>query len=236
MFKTFDKTKFVYTSQFCEENVYKMMRSLVDTYDVNPSHLYAMFITNPPKSAMICSQKLGTESKDTLRGCVRWDYHVVMIYSNQDEKTLKQLLMSTGSKRRSKKQKAKSFAHVYDFDSTLPFPTSLTKYLKESLPEHQPVDTICLRVVPATYLFHTFSSDRSHMKGQRVVFPTYHPIRPNRWDQSAAVSNNTLPEYLDTSSDAHGSWFQREEVLRLFEGKKKKKTTKGRSNSKRRSV
>lgn len=56
--------------------------------------------------------------------------------------------------------------HVYDLDTTLPFPCSLTDYIIESFQPHRILTAEyqrCFRLIPAGLFLQHFASDRSHM-------------------------------------------------------------------------
>jgi protein N-terminal glutamine amidohydrolase len=61
---------FIYTSQYCEENVYK----LLETKLPKSTTAYAIFITSPSKCTPIWRQK---KSKSPDTEPVLWDYHVI---------------------------------------------------------------------------------------------------------------------------------------------------------------
>ena len=135
----------VYTSCYCEENVYKM----IEVWEDRPKDLHAVFITNERKMCPIWEQRSSKEPGEP----VVWDYHVI----------------------------AATSTHVYDLDTTLPFPCDIDTYLQRSFrPDTlNPVFQQLLRPIPATEFLRVFSSDRRHMfKDGKWLSepPSYPPI------------------------------------------------------------
>jgi len=46
---TFSKRDFIYTSCYCEENVYKLCETLHEKFSIPLSRIYAIFISNEDK-------------------------------------------------------------------------------------------------------------------------------------------------------------------------------------------
>jgi len=139
------KESCVYTSCYCEENVYKLTERFKNAENNNVglaelnifpklSDTKVLFLSNLNESFPIWKMTLGE--------FVVWDYHVILFDS---ENKL-----------------------VFDLDSTIPgFPVSAETYFKESLHHPEPFDdkyVQYLRVVDAEYFLRDFASDRSHMK------------------------------------------------------------------------
>ena len=153
------KPECMYTSCYCEENVW-MLCNKVKQYDLNLlSSSSVLFISNPQKSVPIWKQRSQISDVDP----VIWDYHVVMLSfcPNVDED--------------------KENYYIYDLDSTLPFPSLLSVYIKNALKSDS--DLIekyhrFLKVIPAKDYLNHFASDRSHMKladGQWLATPPSYP-------------------------------------------------------------
>ncbi|GFW36261.1 protein N-terminal glutamine amidohydrolase [Trichonephila clavipes] len=92
----------LYTSCYCEENVWKLCEYVKNNQSNLLSNCYAVFISNKNQSVPLWYQKSG---KDENKLAV-WDYHVIFIYHSNDDKG----------------------ALVYDLDTVLPFPVPLEKY------------------------------------------------------------------------------------------------------------
>ena len=62
----------VYTSCYCEENVYKFIEENSEYFD----DMYAVFVSNPRKQCAIWYQKSSNNPAETP---VCWDYHVIVV-------------------------------------------------------------------------------------------------------------------------------------------------------------
>ncbi|XP_012261973.1 protein N-terminal glutamine amidohydrolase [Athalia rosae] len=145
----------IYTSCYCEENVWKLCQDVAARHGPELQHCYVAFISNPGRSVPLWRQKAGKD-EDKL---VVWDYHAILIYA-PDERAV-----------------------VYDLDSALPYPTHFWKYATETFRSDEALRSEYhrrFRLVPAsTYLQH-FASDRQHMKREDGTWiktpPEYPPI------------------------------------------------------------
>lgn len=166
-----------YASHYCEENVYKLMETLNESYELPPgTHLYAVFISNSCKETPIWMQRLCPNGN--IEEPVVWDYHVIL------------LLMSTSDP---------SLQLVYDYDSLLPYPCEASTYISMSfqpqfrLPERYQQK---FRIINGQEYLSHFSSDRSHMASADVPPPSWSVIcGPN------AVSAMTLPDLWSMEPD-----------------------------------
>uniref|UniRef100_A0ABD2WRS9 Protein N-terminal glutamine amidohydrolase n=1 Tax=Trichogramma kaykai TaxID=54128 RepID=A0ABD2WRS9_9HYME len=149
------RTDCIYTSCFCEENVWKLCQEVATKHGSELQHCYVAFISNPGRSVPLWRQRAGKD-EDKI---VIWDYHVILIYS-PDERAV-----------------------VYDLDSELPFPTHFWKYATETFRRDEALPTEWHRmfrlVTASDYLKH-FASDRQHMKRKDGTWiknpPDYSPI------------------------------------------------------------
>ncbi|CAN9503558.1 unnamed protein product [Ophioblennius macclurei] len=146
----------VYTSCYCEENVWKLCDSIRSERSDSLDQMSAVFISNENRTVPLWKQKSGRKGQPVI-----WDYHVV--------------LLQTGS------HHADSL--VYDLDSELSFPCSLGLYVDQALRSDRhirPEYHRKLRVVPADLYLSTFASDRSHMRSSdgswNMPPPPYPPI------------------------------------------------------------
>ncbi|KAI0781311.1 N-terminal glutamine amidase-domain-containing protein [Trametes elegans] len=177
----------VYTSYYCEENVYLLAQMLTQLLHTDSRgglwQVFVVFISNSGKTVALWSQK----ARD---GVVVWDYHVVLVLvsrtplNTQDGSETpvngapppapSQVLPDSSAERQ---------AWVYDFDTTLPMPCSWTAdYIAGTFPYvldgslagrvdemfHRcvfpvPVSYFLFRVIPADVYLDHFASDRSHM-------------------------------------------------------------------------
>ena len=129
-----------YAACYCEENVYKICQSLAASEGGELGKAWAVFVSNKKRVVPLWRQKAGRDEEKL----VIWDYHVILIYRPDTDKTL-----------------------VYDLDSELPFPTYFHKYVTETFRTDAILNTEYhrqFRVVPAQSFLETFSSDRRHMR------------------------------------------------------------------------
>lgn len=115
---------------------------------------------------------------------------------------------------------------VYDFDSTLPFPTPFKEYMSKSLIPYldlSPEFKRTFRVVESSLFHFNFSSDRSHMirNGEYLSEPPTYPciIKGNlffAFDLLKGPSN--LNNYLNVSQNDinYGTLYSQKEFLKLF--------------------
>ncbi|KAH3758043.1 protein N-terminal glutamine amidohydrolase [Pelomyxa schiedti] len=149
-----DKSQFVYTKYYCEENVYMFLRKQQDRCPgPNVSrNMYAVLVSNANQTVPFW----GTNSRDP----VIWDYHVFSVGTGSQKGPL-----------------------VYDFDGGVQFPCPLADYIRTVLrPELRlpPIFQRKFRIVQDSDFLNTFSSDRSHMiKNGRYTQPPppYPPIQ-----------------------------------------------------------
>ncbi|XP_076180863.1 protein N-terminal glutamine amidohydrolase isoform X1 [Ptiloglossa arizonensis] len=163
----------VYTSCYCEENVWKLCQDAATRHGSEIDHCYVAFVSNPWRSVPLWRQRAGKD-EDKL---VVWDYHVIFIYA-PDERAV-----------------------VYDLDSVLPFPTHFWKYAMETFRSDevvQPKHHRRFRVLPATVYLREFASDRHHMKREDGTWiktpPDYPPISTPRCKDNLDTFINTEPE------------------------------------------
>ncbi|XP_074841723.1 protein N-terminal glutamine amidohydrolase isoform X2 [Carettochelys insculpta] len=129
----------VYTSCYCEENVWKLCE-YIRSYDQYPlEEFYAVFISNERKMIPLWKQQSGRGDEPVI-----WDYHVVLLHVSSGDQNF-----------------------IYDLDTVLPFPCPFHTYIEEAfksddvlLPEFRRK----VRLVRADLFLKTFASDRSHMK------------------------------------------------------------------------
>ncbi|VDM16501.1 unnamed protein product [Hydatigera taeniaeformis] len=177
----------VYTSHYCEENVYK----LVEAMKLRDSsfEVYVVFISNHAKKVPLFFQKSGNPPE----GYVVWDYHVIAVGRLNLEYNF----------------------WVYDLDTTLEFPCDVTRYWSKAIRPNSMfdqkyesyffivsrvvefwivnIDYRYFRVVDGSIYLRHFASDRSHMRssvGWLAPPPTYEAIRTSE-------SSHNLPCYID---------------------------------------
>ncbi|XP_073678008.1 protein N-terminal glutamine amidohydrolase [Garra rufa] len=129
----------VYTSCYCEENVWKLCEHVKDQGTCSLDEVYAVFISNDRKMIPIWKQKSSRGDEPVI-----WDYHVILLHVNKQGQN-----------------------YIYDLDTTLPFPCLLDVYSKEAFRSDEDLKPSFwrkLRVIPGDTYLKKFASDRSHMK------------------------------------------------------------------------
>jgi hypothetical protein len=140
------RSSFLYTSKFCEENVYQMILKLNSSF---PSLLYAVFISSDCKMTPIWHQLSARENSTP----VLWDYHVVLLVKGYSLDTLSSMYSilqngtgKNGSIRNNQMEDNKntddgiSFddensianPYIFDLDSDLLFPSEAGDYYESS--------------------------------------------------------------------------------------------------------
>ncbi|CAI4230930.1 unnamed protein product [Auanema sp. JU1783] len=144
----------LYTSNYCEENVYRLIaqrldclshvdsdnsREFVTNLSEDVDKFTVIFISNANRQIPLFCQKSRSSSY------VIWDYHVILM-----EDTGQEFI-------------------IWDYDSTLPFPCEFSKYFEKSLNDNNqynipdPLKRM-FRFIPAKHYLRLFNNDRSHMK------------------------------------------------------------------------
>jgi protein N-terminal glutamine amidohydrolase len=176
------RTKFLYCSHFCEENVYKMANSILDDMrshqDISPSaSFFVVFISSECKRTPVWYQKAGRQGEPVL-----WDYHVVLVAKGMSQSLLHKICSaevldtycdqakpfsdSLPSQFKSEVENSpQPMMHiVFDLDTELPFPTDAEEYYTQSfrpdLALHSSYEQR-FRVIFAEDFINHFSSDRS---------------------------------------------------------------------------
>lgn len=143
----------VYTSCYCEENVWKLCEHIQAQEMCPLDEVHAVFISNENKAIPIWKQKSSIGGEPVI-----WDYHVVLLHFNPQ---------------------AQSF--VYDLDTTLPFPCPFDVYSREAFKSDEllkPEFRRKMRVIPAVTYLKKFASDRSHMKNSNGTWRMSPPPYP----------------------------------------------------------
>ena len=221
----------LYTSCFCEENIWNfswwikelrrlhlsdeeveitLREQLSHLFHVNSidcavsfssldfNDMYVIFISNNEKKVPIWNQKNGS---DDSRIAI-WDYHVVALKKAQRQ-TAPSVSTTTTTTAAAAEAAKYSDSLIFDFDSSLPFPTSALSYIEECfLPakKYPIVYHPIFRIISAVEYLSIFASDRSHMliegEDKRYVAkpPSYVPIRT---DKSAM----NLPDFISMDSN-----------------------------------
>ncbi|KAM8840656.1 protein N-terminal glutamine amidohydrolase isoform 4-T4 [Spinachia spinachia] len=146
----------VYTSCYCEENVWKLCEFFRSERTAPLQELFVVFISNENRKVPLWKQRSGCGEQPVI-----WDYHVVLLQVRRHSSAL-----------------------VYDLDTELSFPCSLKVYAAQALRSDrtiQPAYHRMLRVISADCFMLNFASDRSHMKKSDGSWgmppPLYPPIQ-----------------------------------------------------------
>ncbi|XP_038246753.1 protein N-terminal glutamine amidohydrolase isoform X6 [Dermochelys coriacea] len=129
----------VYTSCYCEENVWKLCE-YIRSYDQYPlEEFYAVFISNERRMIPLWKQRSGCGDEPVV-----WDYHVILLHVSSGDQNF-----------------------IYDLDTVLPFPCPFDTYTEEAFKSDDiilPGFRRKIRLIRADLYLKTFASDRSHMK------------------------------------------------------------------------
>ncbi|KAF9069823.1 N-terminal glutamine amidase-domain-containing protein [Rhodocollybia butyracea] len=194
----------MYTSHWCEENVYLLMESF--TQDSSISELwepYTVFISNHAKSVALLNQKISKE----LGSPVVWDYHAIAVL-------------------RPRKQPSSEHSWVYDFDTQLEIPATWDSYFDRTFSTVPDTYQSIFRVVPAATLLDHFASDRSHMLNttgsDAVPDPTIIPPYPNlrgKFCVENGITHNLMDFISMRSGQGYGDVLSVEQVCDFFGSK-----------------
>ncbi|GAO51742.1 hypothetical protein G7K_5835-t1 [Saitoella complicata NRRL Y-17804] len=133
------KEDIIYTPFYCEENVYNLARTIAEKNPAEINSIYVVFLSNSQQTVPVWFMRL---NEDRSGYPVIWDYHVFLVY------------------------KTTSGSYVYDFDTTLPFPTLFEAHYEATFaPEVELPERFhrLFRIIPAVEYLKHFASDRSHM-------------------------------------------------------------------------
>uniref|UniRef100_A0A1W7RER6 Protein N-terminal glutamine amidohydrolase n=1 Tax=Agkistrodon contortrix contortrix TaxID=8713 RepID=A0A1W7RER6_AGKCO len=129
----------VYTSCYCEENIWKLCEYIRSKNQYPLEEFYAVFISNDRKMVPLWKQQAGCEEQPVI-----WDYHVILLHVLNGDQNF-----------------------IYDLDTVLPFPCRFGTYIEEAFKSDSIINPDFrrkVRLVRADVYLKTFASDRSHMK------------------------------------------------------------------------
>ncbi|KIM59222.1 hypothetical protein SCLCIDRAFT_126591 [Scleroderma citrinum Foug A] len=136
----------IYTSNYCEENIYLLIQRFLAQPEINKHwSVYAVFISNQTKTVALWQQKAAI----TRDKAVIWDYHVILALRG---------FLDEGTPARG--------TWIYDLDTLLPVPCYWTEYIEQTFLDHANLPDqfqSVFRVVPGREYLNNFASDRSHM-------------------------------------------------------------------------
>jgi len=180
----------VYTSCYCEENVFKM----IENYPGNIANIFAVFISNPQKQCAIWRQKSSADPDFP----VIWDYHVIAIEKNDTGCVVYDLdstLPFPSNLEAYANQAFRPKTSIHNMDLLL-----------ERFGQR-------FRPVKGSAFLESFSSDRSHMlnNGEWMAKP---PSYPPLFKDSLG---HNLFQFLDFSeSSLPGSWMDYQQFIDFF--------------------
>jgi hypothetical protein len=151
--KTFDPKAYPYAPRFCEENIWKLAKALIDQ-GLDVDRLQVLFLSNRKRQVALAWQKMAPAGRLLV-----WDYHVILLAAMQDE------------------------LYIFDFETRLGFPCPAERYFRKTLPEALALIEDfrpSVRMIPASSYLERFCSDRSHMRGEVMpgAFPSWPCICP----------------------------------------------------------
>ena len=199
----------VYTSCYCEENVWKLCEQF-QKRGGDTKQLCVVFISSHERQTALWNLKCGGTADFQL-----WDYHVILIKSAPSDRESSQSTTDTVREHESE-------SLVYDLDTSLPFPVSFNQYAKEVLrPElilhlrSAGLPERLFRVISADTFLEEFSSDRSHMRKEDGTWfappPLYPPIKSQK-------NSNNIQEFISMkNSSAPGIVMTELEFLHRFQ-------------------
>jgi len=173
----YNKTHYLYTPLFCEENIWQLLLSLsTSNPGIEKDKMWVLMISNPTQQVALFNQKSAP-----LNQAVVWDYHVILL------------------------AEINKHPFIFDFDTRLPFVTSLPVYLKNTFPpiESLPHEFIpYIRKIPAHSYLDQFYSDRSHMLKQVEPsdFPDWSLINANKSEHIPLMDYSDME--LDIADDS----------------------------------
>lgn len=179
----------IYTSCYCEENVWKLCKFVEDNHPSLVKGSFAVFISNENRQIPLWMQK----AAGSPEGLVVWDYHVIFIH------------------------KASHKVTVYDLDTTLPFPCPFQKYVSLSLRSEENLQEQFhrkFRVIPCQLFLETFASDRSHMKKKDGSYQKPPPSYPCIFTKESTMN---LDNFISMNKGSwHGNVFTLGEFIQHF--------------------
>ncbi|GMI63050.1 hypothetical protein ScalyP_jg9484 [Parmales sp. scaly parma] len=172
--------KRIYTSCFCEENVYKILEPAVE----NDAEEYAVFVSNNLKECPLAAQRSGSAPVHL----VVWDYHVFHLYRRNNS----------------------FFITDYDstlFPSSLNqnnYQLPVAQYISKTFRFQHPQHPTQFRVVPKAKFLAHFSSDRSHMLVSGSSTEYQMPIPPYAPLGASGSSSNLMSSYVCMDDENNG--------------------------------
>lgn len=143
----FNKKDYLYTSLFCEENIWKLVDTLYTNQQAKP--IEVLFLLNKNNTIALFNQTNAFEDEPVI-----WDYHVVLSAELNNDRVIF------------------DFDSQCEFPVNIDKYFSKTFTRRESIEDiYQPL----IKPINAKYYLQYFSSDRQHMRGliKQNEFPDY---------------------------------------------------------------
>ncbi|KAI6005475.1 N-terminal glutamine amidase-domain-containing protein [Pisolithus albus] len=205
----------VYTSQYCEENIYLLARRMLtaqpnigEEWDIN-----IIFVSNPSRTVPYSSPSEDSlwqlnltrrvalwnqRASSSISSAVIWDYHVIL--------ALRGAFAADRDDKRG--------TWIYDLDTRLPVPSHWEEYLGQTFPDHSNLPVrfqSFFRVVPCKVYLDNFASDRSHMvivdpsHGPRYLAePPPYPCICGSLAAAQGVSHNLMSDFVHMGGGVSG--------------------------------
>lgn len=181
------KEDLIYTSCYCEENVWKLLHKIPAEYKKDS---YAVFISNDSKTVPIWYQS----KSDSISEPVVWDYHVIAIHKSSMESFVYDMDTIL--------EFPTSFKKYYE--KALPILKNISKKYHRFY-----------RVVAAKYYLENFASDRSHMIDKQTG--KYQAEPPKYDCIKCENSNNNLHEFTTMNESVrHGILMNESQFEKFF--------------------
>ncbi|KAF8121919.1 N-terminal glutamine amidase-domain-containing protein [Boletus edulis] len=187
----------VYTSCYCEENIYWLVkRFLTPSGDQQQWDVFAVFISNPARTVALWNQRVGS-SRDTA---IIWDYHVILALRERGQ------VHSPGRD-----------TWIYDLDTCLPIPCHWSVYVGQTFPlglDTLPQYQSRFRVIPGNVYLDNFASDRSHMlqvsqsnaaeETRYLSKPPSYPVICGPEARKHGTRHNLMTHFVSMAEDEQG--------------------------------
>ena len=160
--ETSEEDEIKYKACYCEENIW----NLIQHPKLSGRKVNVCIISNSTKSVAIWTQK-ASKKED---GLVIWDYHVIAFAEPQNTPQNSNNNSSQSNEKQQKNaHKMDKSWEVFDLDTILGYPTSISNYFRYSFPylnssKFPPEYIATLRILSKENFLALFSSDRSHMR------------------------------------------------------------------------
>ena len=214
---------------YCEENAWRLAYRYINNTENNNNNnsdddidwnYYIVFISNDQKCCPMFKQR--ALSEDDPNEYVCWDYHVIVMRTQQNSTTTA----------------TATTTQILDIDTWIrPYPTPLSQYLDESFP-HASDPTFnklylpFFHVIKAEDFIREFYSDRSHMfkNGKWSSPPPDYPpimnglkiITNNNHDGNERMVGSNLDSYISMSGETKKCVYT---LAEMYEGSKDSNTS-----------